>query len=564
MNSKEETGRDLLNMSNIEVKTRQKNLCWLLVKNRLITQLGLNIFRYEKDSHKRNNKIATTAAIIFVLIMVAVYCGGMAYSYAYLGLVNQIPGISMVIGSLITLFFTIFRTNGELFGFKDYDMVLSLPIPVRTIINSRFLNMYLWNAFITFIIMFPMGIVYASFVKPSIGFYIMWLVGILLTCLIPTTLAAVFGAVITAISSKFRYASAAATVLSIVFVVSFMVFSMNITTSDTGLAKLFDQETGNIDVEAFSAMAPVISDSLNRMYPPAKLFVQGVVGGNIGSFLLFTGISVGWYILFVFLLSLGYRKINTALTSHMSRADYKMETLRQGSMLFALYKKTIMRILKSTVCATNLLIGCVLAVLLAITMLIVGPEKVMKGLEVSDYMFIVKNAACYVIAVMVCMTNITAISLALEGKNIWLIKSLPIPPKILYDSYLLTNLTFTIPTSIVCSILFSISLKTGFIGTVLMILTPLVFSLFTAVAGIFIGNRMAYYDWQEETQLVKQSMMSVIGILGGMLLISVCGIIANSGVLPISANMTTFIINILFLVFAAVIYLNESNRPIKE
>jgi len=75
---------------------------------------------------------------------------------------------------------------------------------------------------------------------------------------------------------------------------------------------------------------------------------------------------------------------------------------------------------------------------------------------------------------------------------------------------------------------------------------------------------MAYYDWQDETQLIKQSMMSMIGILGGMVLITICGIIANIGILPMTTNMITLILDILFLALTAVIYLNESKRPIKE
>ncbi len=549
---------------NSDIKTERKNLSWLLVKNRLIAQLGINVFRYEKDTHKRNSKIATTAAIIICLIVLAGYSGAMAYGYAYLGLTELIPGIALVISSLFTLFFTMFKANGELFGFKDYDMVMSLPVPIRTIINSRFINMYIWNTFIALLVMLPMGIVYAWFIKPALGFYAMWFTGIFLACLIPTTIAAIIGAAITAISSKFRYASAAATILSIIFVILIMVLPMIATSSDNGFGSMLDSKTGNIDIQAFSAMVPVISDTMNKVYPPAKLFTEAVVNGNIGLFLLFAGISIGWYVLFVLLLSIKYRQINTALTSRISRADYKLETLYQGSMLSALYKKTIMRILKSTICATNLLIGCVLAVLLAVGMMIAGPEKVLQSLDMSDSMNIIKSAACYVLAAMVCMTNTSAVSLALEGKNIWLIKSLPISPKVLYDSYLLTNLTFTVPTSIVCSVLFSISLKTDIIGTVLMILTPLVFSVFTAVAGIFIGNRMAYYDWQEEVQLIKQSMMSMVGLLGGMVFVIICGVIANSGILPIGANMITFIFDILLLVLAAVIYLNESKRPVRE
>jgi ABC-2 type transport system permease protein len=200
---------------------------------------------------------------------------------------------------------------------------------------------------------------------------------------------------------------------------------------------------------------------------------------------------------------------------------------------------------------------------MAVAMLIAGPDKVFQSLNADAYMPIIKSAACYVVAALVSMTNVAVVALALEGKNIWLIKSLPIAPKTLYNSYLLTNLTFTIPTAIVCSILFSISLKTGVIGTILMILTPLTFALFTSVVGIFVGNRLAYYDWQDETQLIKQSTMTIIGLLGGMVLIVICGAIANTGILPLNTNLITFIFNILFLVLTAVIYLNESNRPIK-
>lgn len=547
-----------------KAKKEQKNLCWLLVKNRLMAQLGINIFLYEKDTHKRNGKIVTTAAIAFCFIVMVSYCGIMAYGYAHLGLTELIPGISMVMSSLITLVFTMFKTNGEFFGFKDFDMVMSFPVSVRTVIHSRFLNMYIWNLFFTLLVMLPMGFVYACFSKPSPGSYIMWIGGIFLTCLLPTIIASVFGAGITAFSSKFRYAGPVSTILCITSVIGLLVFSMTAATSDTGLYKIIDSETGYIKEEAFLDMAPVISDSLNQVYPPVKLFSDAVVEERISSFLMFAGISISLYILFVLILSMGYRQINTALTSHRSRDDYKIKTLHHGSILSALYKKTILRILKSTVCATNMLIGCVLAVLLSVAVLIAGPESVMQSLGMPDDISIVKNAAGYVIAAMVCMTNTASISLALEGKNIWLVKSLPISPKVLYDSYLLTNLTFTIPTSAVCAILMSISLKVSFIGMLPMILTPFAFSLFTAVAGIFIGNRMAYYDWQEETQLIKQSMMSLTGMLGGMILIFILGVIANIGILPFNGNIITFTIDILLLAFTIIIYFRESNFPIKE
>lgn len=551
-------------MNTMDVKTKRKNLCWLLTKNRLIEQLGINVFRYEKDKRKRNSKIALTVSIGIILIMLIAYCGGMAYGYVYLGMIDLIPSIALFISSLFTLSFSLFKSNGELFGFYDYDQVMSLPLTVRTIINSRFLNMYIWNTLIAFIVMFPMGIIYILFEQPAFISYLMWFISIFLVSLIPTAVAAIFGAVVTAISVKFKYTSAVATFLSIALLIVFMLLSMSVATSDIGFGELFDFQTGTINADAFSTLAPYISDRLNQFYLPTKLFKEAIVDGKILSFLIFAGISIGLYMLLLLLLTIKYKQINTALTSHISRGNYKVGVLRQSGMLLALYKKTIMRILKSTVCATNLLVGCVLAILLAVMVLTAGPEKILQSLDLVDYFPIVKNVAGYVIAAMVSMSNTAAISLALEGKNIWLIKSLPISPKTLYDSYLLSNLTFTIPTSIVCSILFSIALNTSFIETILIIITPLSFSLFTAVAGIFIGNRMAYYDWQDETQLIKQSMMSLIGMLGGMIIIIVFGVIANIGVLPFEIKTITVSINLVILIFAVLLYLHECNRPIKQ
>jgi len=556
-----------MNATNMDKKYTDKtgkHPGWLLFKNRLMAQLGLNVFRYEKDAHKKRMKIAVTIIVAVCLLVFVIYCGSAAYGYAYLGLTALIPGIAMVVSSLVSLFFTVFKANGDLFAFPDYEKVLSLPIPVRTVIYSRLANMYFWNTFIAILVMTPMGIVYGIFVKPTFDIYFIWVAGIFIACLIPTIIASFIGALITAIASKFRYASAVSSILGITFVVVLMVSSMALSSSDSGLGKLVNPETGEVDIAAISALVPAISESINKTYPPVSLFTDAIVEGNILSFVLLVGISIFLYAVFASLLALKYREINSSLTSRISRADYKMETLRQGSMRSALYKKTVMRILKSSICATNLLIGCVIALLFAVAMVVVGPEKVLDGLDASASMNLIQNGAGYALAALISMTNTAAVSLALEGRNIWLIKSLPIPAKTLYDSYLMTNLTFTLPTALICGILISIALKTGFLATIIIILIPLAFSLLSAVMGIFIGNRMAFYDWQEEAHLIKQSLMSITGMLGGVVIIIMFGAVATMGLIPIDSRLISLFIIILFLISSAMIYLKETNRPIKE
>ncbi len=549
---------------NIKKQNDKKNLGWILVRNRLIAQLGINVFRYEKDAHKKHVKVAVTIIVAICLMFFSLYCGAAAYGYGILGMTDLIPGIAMAVSSIVALFFTIFKANGDLFGYQDYELILSLPIPINTVVSSRLINMYFWNTFITVLVMVPMAVVYGFFAKPSIIGFFAWFVGIILTCLIPTVIAAFFGAIITAIASKFRYASAVSSILGIGFVVALMILPMWVSAGGAGMDKIVNPNNGKVDIAGISNLVPEISNGINNIYPPVKFFSDAVVDSKLLSLLLFAGISILLYGAFVLLLSVDYRKINTGLTSHSTKGNYKLDKLQQSSMLSALYKKTIMRILKSSVCATNLLISSIMAILLSLTSLIIGPEKVLGGLNLSDNLSVVGSAGYYVLAAIISMTNTAAVSLALEGKNIWIIQSLPIPPKILYDSYILTNLSFTVPTSILCGILVSISLETSFVGTVLMICTPLFFSLFVAVVGVCIGNRMAYFDWREEGQLVKQSMMSILGMLGGVVVIALCGVIANLRLIPASPNIITIVFIGLALIGTGILYMREMNRPIKE
>lgn len=546
------------------MKTNTTNQLWILVKNRLNYQLGINVMRYEKDNSKKNRKILTTVAIILCLGVFMFYCGGIALGYSLIGMTDLIPSIAMVISSLFTLFFTIFKTNGELFGFHDYDLVMSLPVPVRTIINSRFMILYLWNTLISILVMIPMGGVYAYFAHPSLDFYIMWPIGILLTSLIPTTIAAVFGAIITAIAAKFKYATAISTILSLGLVMLFIVLPMIASSTDSGLGRFVDSNTGNLNAAAFSEIAPMISETLHKVYPPAKLFTNGIVNGMYQSFLLFAVLSISWYILFITILSLKYKELNTALTSRRSNANYKLKTLSQGNMLTALHRKNFWRIMKSTVCSMNLLMGCILSIIMSIAILVVGPEKVLTSKEVTLNKDLINSIVTYALAATLAMSNTAAVSLALEGKNIWLIKSLPIEPKTLYDSYLLTNLIFTVPTSIICSTLLSIALKTNLVATILLFITPIIYSILTAIIGIFFGNRLAFYDWKDETHLVKQSMLSMISLLGGFFFVALCGAIVIPGLIPIPRTMSILILDMLLLGVAVMIYKNESKRPIKE
>ncbi|WP_459503520.1 putative ABC transporter permease subunit [Bacillus sp. C1] len=517
-----------------------------LLKIRLITQLGLNTFKYEKDKKKKQNKVLISASIVLVAVMLMLYCGSSAYGLIQLGIGEVIPVYAFVISSILVLFFTMFKANGEIFAFKDYDFVMSLPIPVSTIIASRFLYLYVLNTVLSIIIMLPMGIVYSIYEKPSASFYLMWFITLFIVSFIPTTIAAVFGAGITAIASKFRYANRITTILSLIAIVIFGYF-------------MFKQGNTKYSFEDLEGIGTVVSEGVAKVYPLAPIFQKAIVEANIGAFILFVGISIIWYYLFVKLLSLKYKQINTGISTYHMRSDYKIDRMKKETVLITLYKKEWKRFFSSTVYVINIGMGVIMAVIFSLVVVIVGPHQFIgyPGIET-----ILPKIAPFVIAAMISMTCTTCVSLSLEGKNVWIIKSLPLTPKMIYDSKILMNLSLSVPTSIISAILLIIGLKTDMGTSILIVITPVVYSFFSAVWGIFVNNRFGYYDWMSETQVVKQSVGSVLGMFGGMIIAVIPALLIGTAVIA-NYRMFTFVVVVLISIMTIVLYNNESKRRIK-
>ncbi|PFK46792.1 permease [Bacillus cereus] len=516
-----------------------------LLKIRLITQLGLNTFKYEKDRKKKRNKIFISATIVFVFVMLMVYSGASAYGFVQLGVGEVIPVYAFVISSLFVLVFTIFKANGELFAFRDYDFLMSLPIRVSTVITSRFLYLYVLNTLFSIIIMLPMGAVYCIYEDPSIFFYFMWFITLFTVSLVPTTIAAVFGACITAIASKFKHANKVNTILSLIAMITFGFF-------------MFKQGNAKYSLTDIEGIGVIISEQLLKVYPLAHMFQKAIVDTNVIAFILFVSISFIWYYLFVKILSYKYKQINTGISTHYMRSDYKINRMKEEKVLIALYKKEQKRFFSSTVYVINIGMGVIIAVIFSLAVVVVGPSQFIgyPGIEM-----LLQKIAPFVVSAMIAMTCTTCVSLSLEGKNVWIMKSLPLTPKVIYDSKILMNLSLSIPTSVISAILMIIGLKPDIWTAILLIITPIAYSFFSAVWGIFINNRFGYYDWVSETQVIKQSMGAFLGMFGGMVMAVIPALLIGTSLIS-NYRVCTFVVVVMISIMTAVLYNNESKRGI--
>lgn len=480
---------------------------WItLLKVQLMSFFGINEMRYSKDPKKKRSLIVFGVSMVILGICAVVYSSGIAYGLASMGMARIIPAYMLMIISVITLVITMFKTNGFLFAFKDYDMVMSLPVKTGDVIISRFMMMYVMNFLFECVVIIPAGIIYAIYVVPVPSYYIMMVISIFIIPLIPMTIATAFGAIITAITCRFKYKNLLSIVLSFGLLGGIMYLSMS---------------SGNLQADDVTNLSSALMQQINGTYPIAKIFTEAICNYNILAFAGFVLTSVVWFYVFIKLVSWKYCEMNTALTSHATKRNYKMQDLKKSSPFTALYKKELKRYFSSTIYVLNTGFGVVLLLIVTILIALFGVERLDIMIGKPGLSNIISNMAPLVISTMIVLSCTTASAISLEGKNLWILESAPIKAKTIFNSKIAVNLTTLVPTAILSAVIFAIRLRLGLIETLMLLITPIAYSFFTAIVGIFVNLKFPNFDWTSETVVIKQSAATLVAMVFQMLSIMI-------------------------------------------
>lgn len=520
--------------------------------NKLLTvtrmQLG-SALDFIKVFNKRNQKKSVGAvsillgSFLFFSVIVGMYCMSIGMVLNEAGRIDVLPGFVMAVTCGIVLFTTVYKVKGTIFGFKDYDLVMSLPVKTSTVIASRMLLLYVIDLFFTSIMMFPCIIVYGAIAKPPVYFYILTVISVFFIPLIPMVLAAIIGTLISIITAGFRHSSLMNTIFTIAIVVAIMFGSGSINSSSQ-----------------ISDLGETISDMLQKIYPPAQMYLDGIVNGNILSYLLFIGISVAIFALFSILVGKVFKKMNTAITAVSAKRKFKMSRNDTRSASTAVMKKELKRIFSSTMYLTNTGISLVMMVIAVVALAVAGGESLLnsvfgveEGLTTS-----IKSVVPFIFLFFGGMVYTTGCSISLEGNNLWIIKSAPVHASEIFEGKIRAMLVMALPLMVVCEIATSIILKLSAFQTLLTILLPSSFVYFMAVFGLIINLKLPVFDWKNEVLIVKQSAASMICIFGGMI---VSMIFIGVGFLCMSfADWITLALSVVLIIAACVLKKGLYNR----
>ena len=195
----------------------------------------------------------------------------------------------------------------------------------------------------------------------------------------------------------------------------------------------------------------------------------------------------------------------------------------------------------------NSSIGMILLPIFAIAIVFIGYEKIATLLEIPMVMDMMKIQIVGIIVFCIVMSNTSCVSISIEGKNLWILKSLPIDEMDIFKSKILLNILLTIPISIISFLLIGIKLNFGLNTIILVMISIVLLAIFSATLGLFINLLYPKLEFTSDVQVVKQGASVIINMISNLLYVAIlCGIgyvlkLSNFEVFLIISNIITFI-----------------------
>ncbi len=480
------------------------------------TELFQMYFINKKTGKARSSKSSVCFIILFVFILLS-----LAFSFFALaggvgaGILGK--GVDWVYFSLLCLlsvllgtFGSVFNTYSALYLPKDNEFLLSLPIPVYKLLSVRITEVYIMSLIYTSVMWIPSVVAY--FISPLVAER-SFAFPVLLTLIIPffvTVLSCILGFFVALISSKTKNKSFVTIIISLGFIGGYYFFYFKATDFLNNIQTHTDE------------LQNAVKSYLHFSYVLGK-----GAAGDVKSFVITVVATVALFALCVLVLSKTYLKFTFSNYKTSSKSK-KKEDFSVRSIKKSLLLREFKHISSEPMWLLNGGLGVVILLCAAVAAIIKADfiKETLVSLK-SQFPDII-NALPVFIAVAVCvivsMNTLLSVCVSIEGKQLWILKSLPVDYGEVLSAKKKTGIIINVPPAVltvtVLGIVFGLSLPEILLSVVFV----LIYTLFVQNAELFLSLKMPRFEWVNVTYLVKQSMPVTINLFGGWALCAVLGV----------------------------------------
>lgn len=424
--------------------------------------------------------------------VLAVPCASFGLGELYFALLALLSFAVMFVGG-------IFTAKSQLFEARDNELLLSLPIRPLDILLSRLFLLWL----IAFVMALPEAIPALLAWRQPIG-TVGWIsAGLLFVLLLPClclAISAFVGWIIHRIAAHFGHKPAVTVLLWLLFLGGYTWFSFR-------WHSLLDE---------LAADPTRLSGGLAAMKLPLWAG-RAIAKGDAKALGLLALVILPLFALVCTLLSVTF--IRTATDRRGSaKKRYVERTASAHSMRTALLLRELRRLWATPAYLFNSGLGVVMALLGAVVLLVKAGEiqnaLSMPGME--DLGLLLQMIAVPGLCFLAAMIFFTAPSISLEGKSLWLAKSLPVDSREVLRAKLRMQILLAVPPMLLLSGAAAVVLQTRGVLLLLTLLLPALYCLLIGLIGLVLNLRFPNFDWINETQAVKSGASVILTMLIGM------------------------------------------------
>jgi len=460
----------------------------LLLKVQLYSTFSLNDLRKGRGL----GKYFKLGLLFLLVLLFSGYNLLTALSLVRFGQANLIPAYMIALVSFIIFFFSLMQSNGILFDQEELERLIVLPLSIREIVYEKYAFLYLLNSVFAVLLMLPAGLVWFGY-SASLLELLLYLLLMGFIPLLPLCLASLLGLCVAYIASKAPHKNLVAFLFSLLLLLGLATGSM--------WAMRAGMSAENVGL--------LLTKQLTSLYPPASLFFNPQ--HFLWASLLLMLISFALTGLFLRYLSRNYLKMNQMITG--VKSESKVYRSWQKSPFMALYRREFANFVSSYLYMLNSGLGTILIIVLAISLCFMSPDVLFSSIGLSDS----REFLPLLLAGCLSISNPAAVSISLEGEEIWLLQTLPVSMR----QIMMAKLALTVSLHFVALLLglpvlvwrFSL----GGLQVVDLVLISLPYSLFTALQGLVVNFHFPKFIWDNEMIVIKQSFSAIlsggIGIL---------------------------------------------------
>ena len=154
------------------------------------------------------------------------------------------------------------------------------------------------------------------------------------------------------------------------------------------------------------------------------------------------------------------------------------------------------------------------------------------------------------------MTLFSASAVSMEGQNIYILQSLPLPGHTVLKAKLVPHMILSAPLTLIASVTCAIAIRPAVATVIALLIVPQIYNVAIVLIGLMMNIAMPRFDFSDETQVLKQSgavgftmligsvggvMAMAPGIVGGILLGNAAVGMAFAAVIPLAVSIVLYV-----------------------